>query len=206
MKSASERFGLPSAMSSCWRSMLNRVSIVASIRHRPCRPRCRRRRASPARIRRRRAAVSSRSSTIRLEQLLRMLVELARGRAVLRMIEDRRESSLQLPRGEEERPVDERDDVFERHVVQQPRAGERRRRDRVRPPVESAAGWRAPPATSAAAATRARRAARGVAPDRRALPASKSGRCAAEQAARRHPPRATHRARARPAGCTPARS
>ena len=48
-----------------------------------------------------------------IEQRAGVLVELARRGAVLRMIEDGREASLQLPRREEERPVDVRHQVFE---------------------------------------------------------------------------------------------
>ena len=59
-----------------------------------------------------------------LQQRLRVVVQLARRGAVLRMVEDGGEASLQLPRREEERPVDERHHVFEPHVVQQTRAGE----------------------------------------------------------------------------------
>ena len=62
-----------------------------------------------------------------VEQRLRVVVQLARRGAVLGVIEDRREPALQLPRGEEERPVDERHEIFERHVdaaaAEEPRDG-----------------------------------------------------------------------------------
>ena len=58
------------------------------------------------------------------EQLLRVLVQLGRGGAVLRVLQNRRKRSLQLPRREEERPVDVLRDVGERLVVQEPPAGE----------------------------------------------------------------------------------
>ena len=51
------------------------------------------------------------------------------------MLEDRREAPLQLPRREEERPVDELRDVRERHVVQVAAADEPGRRDDVVVPV-----------------------------------------------------------------------
>ena len=127
MKSASDRFGLPSAIASCCRSMLNRASSPRA-RDRRCRRRCRRRRSPRARSRRRRARVSSLLVDDALEQRLRVLVQLARRRAVLRMVEDRREASLQLPRREEERPVDVRHELLERHVVEHAAADERRRR------------------------------------------------------------------------------
>ena len=43
-----------------------------------------------------------------IEQRLRAVVQLARRRAVLRVVEDRRKAPLELPRREEERPVDVR--------------------------------------------------------------------------------------------------
>ena len=51
------------------------------------------------------------------------------------MIQDRREAPLQLPRGEEERPVDELRDLREIHFLQITAAEERRRGDDVLVPV-----------------------------------------------------------------------
>ena len=65
---------------------------------------------------------------MRSSSALRVLVQLARRRAVLRVIEDRRKAPLQLPRREEERPVDERRQLLERHVAKLAAADERRRR------------------------------------------------------------------------------
>ena len=50
------------------------------------------------------------------KQRLGVLVEIARRGSVLRMVENRREATLQLPGGEEERPVDVRHDGLERHA------------------------------------------------------------------------------------------
>jgi hypothetical protein len=52
------------------------------------------------------------------QQALTVLVQLARRLTVLRVLEDLGEAPLQVPRREEERPVDERDDVGERHVLE----------------------------------------------------------------------------------------
>ena len=57
-----------------------------------------------------------------VEQRTRVVVEFARRGPVLRMIENRREAAFQLPRGEEERPVDVRHEVPERHIVEDPPA------------------------------------------------------------------------------------
>ena len=62
-----------------------------------------------------------------IEQDAGFVVELARGGAVVRVIEDCGEASLQLPRREEEGPVDVRHEVVESHIVEQSDAGERRR-------------------------------------------------------------------------------
>ena len=51
------------------------------------------------------------------QELLRGLVEVARGGAVLGVIEDLREAAPELPRGEEERPVDVGDEALEREIV-----------------------------------------------------------------------------------------
>ena len=80
--------------------------------------------------------MSSRSRDDAIEQRPRMVVELARGGAVLRMIEDGGEAALELPRGEEERPVDVGHDRLERHV-DEPAARERRDRHRRPRPVAS---------------------------------------------------------------------
>ena len=71
-----------------------------------------------------------------IEERLRVAVELARRGAVLRVIENRREASLQLPRREEERPVDERHQRLERHRRQHAAAGERGRRRRPARPID----------------------------------------------------------------------
>ena len=68
-----------------------------------------------------------------IEQRAGVIVQVARGRAVLRVIENRGKASLQLPRGKEQRPIDERGDLLERHV-HQPRAREARRGYDVRTP------------------------------------------------------------------------
>ena len=68
-----------------------------------------------------------------VEQLGRLPVQLPRGLAVLRMVEDLREPALELPSGEEERPVDERPELLERRL-HDARTGERRRRDVLRAP------------------------------------------------------------------------
>ena len=74
-------------------------------------------------------AVSSSLLDDAVEQRPGVVVELARRRPVLRVIEDRREAPLQLPRREEERPVDER--------APAPPAA---RRSRTRRPVKAGAG------------------------------------------------------------------
>ena len=51
-----------------------------------------------------------------LQQLLRVVVEIPRRRADLRVVENLREAALQLPRREEELPVDERHQLVERDV------------------------------------------------------------------------------------------
>ena len=70
-----------------------------------------------------------------LQQRLRVGVEVARRFAVLRVLEDRREAPLQLPRREEVGPVDVLRDLLERDVVQEPPPDERRRRGDVVVPV-----------------------------------------------------------------------
>src|SRR5690606_6237940 len=57
--------------------------------------------------------------------------ELARRLAVLRVLEDVRVAALELPRGEEERPVDVLDRFGERHLDAAPAEEGRRRRVRV---------------------------------------------------------------------------
>ena len=59
-----------------------------------------------------------------VQQLAAVVVELLRAR----LLEDLREAPAQLPRLEERRPVDERLDALERHVVEHARAEERRPR------------------------------------------------------------------------------
>ncbi len=73
-------------------------------------------------------AVSSRSSTIRAQQRDRVAVQVARGRADDRVVEDRRVRAAQLPRREERRPVDPVDEVVERMRLDRPDAEERRSR------------------------------------------------------------------------------
>src|SRR5262249_48098190 len=51
------------------------------------------------------------------EELLRRRVQLARRLSLLRVLEDLREFPGQLPRGEEERPVDVAGDLVERRLV-----------------------------------------------------------------------------------------
>ena len=74
-----------------------------------------------------------------VEERARVVVHLPCRGAVLRVIEDGGEASLQFPCGEEERPVDVRHEFLERHSVQQPRAGELRPRNRVAVPLEGQA-------------------------------------------------------------------
>jgi hypothetical protein len=63
------------------------------------------------------------------QQRLAVLEQLARGGALRRVVEDRRVAPLQLPRGEEERPVDVLRDLGQRRVGDHAPAGERRRRE-----------------------------------------------------------------------------
>ena len=56
-----------------------------------------------------------------LEQRQRVAVEVARGRAQPRVVEDRRVGAAHLPGREERRPVDEVDELGERVVVERPR-------------------------------------------------------------------------------------
>ena len=107
---------------SCCRSMLKRAQL-AGVRARRGRRRCRRRRWRRARSRRRRVAVSSLLADDAVEQRLRVVEQLARRRAVLGMVEDRREAALQLPRREEERPVDVRHEL--RRAARRPARGGR---------------------------------------------------------------------------------
>ena len=62
------------------------------------------------------------------------------------MVEDGRKASLQLPRGEEERPVDVRHELFELHLVEKSQAGELRAGNRVGCPLKhEASGPRCAP-------------------------------------------------------------
>src|SRR4029078_8078405 len=61
-----------------------------------------------------RAQLAARDDVV--QQLARVRVQLARGRALLRVIEERRGSPDQLPGREEERPVDVVDQLAERHL------------------------------------------------------------------------------------------
>jgi hypothetical protein len=70
-----------------------------------------------------------------VEQRLGIVVQLSRGRAVLRVIENPRHPSLQLPRVEEERPVDEGHELGEPHLHLAP-SHERRHRHVGRLPVD----------------------------------------------------------------------
>ena len=72
-----------------------------------------------------------------LEQLLRVLEELARRRAVCRVIENRGESAFEFPRGEEERPVDERHQLFDPLIADDAFADKPRRGHVERIPVGS---------------------------------------------------------------------
>ena len=74
-----------------------------------------------------------------IEQCAGVVVEFPRGGAVPGMIEDPREPSLELPRGEKERPVDVGDEVLQPHIIQDVGAGEARRRHVLATPVESRA-------------------------------------------------------------------
>ena len=65
---------------------------------------------------------------MRSSSAVALLVQLARRLAVLRVLEDPGERALQLPGAEEERPVDVRHQLGERHVVEHAPAEERRRR------------------------------------------------------------------------------
>ena len=56
------------------------------------------------------------------EQSLGVFVKLARLSAGRRIIENAREDAFQLPGVKERRPVNERDDLFERIVLEQPDA------------------------------------------------------------------------------------
>src|SRR5262249_62025050 len=71
------------------------------------------------------------------EQILRVFVKLARlARPGRRIVEDAREDAFQLPGVKERRPIDERDDLFERIVFEQPDASELGPRDLGRSPVD----------------------------------------------------------------------
>ena len=67
------------------------------------------------------------------QQLGRLRVEVARRRPVARIVEDGREAALELPRGEEERPVDVGRQLVERNVDGAPPRERRRRYVRVPP-------------------------------------------------------------------------
>ena len=71
-----------------------------------------------------------------VEETLRGLVHVAGGRAVLRMIENRGEASLQLPGGKEERPIDVGNEVGERNIAEHAAADERRIGKRLPRPVD----------------------------------------------------------------------
>ena len=68
-----------------------------------------------------------------VEKRVRRLEELARRLSLLRVVEDRRKAALQLPRVEEERPVDVRTELGDGRL-HDPRAGEGRHGEVVRVP------------------------------------------------------------------------
>ncbi len=70
-----------------------------------------------------------------------VVVQLARGRSVLGVIQDGREAALQAPRREEVGPVDELGQFAERDVRDRPAAREDRRGDLFARPVDLQAGW-----------------------------------------------------------------
>ena len=96
------------------------------------RPRCRRRRLLAGQKPTTAFARSRPLADDPLEQRERVAVEVARRGAETRVVEDRRVGAAQLPGREERRPVDERDELGERIVVEraQPEEGRTRRRDR----------------------------------------------------------------------------
>ncbi len=133
-----------------------------------------------------------------IEQRAGVVVELARGVTVLRVLENRGKAPLELPRGEEERPVDVRNDLGEVDV-ERLRAGKRRNRNRRRSPIELSAAFVTPQSMAPAVAASARRTAREADPDRRDC-SRRAPRAARDRAgARRHPRPSTRRPRARPA-------
>ena len=68
-----------------------------------------------------------------LQQRLRVVVEIPRRGAVLGVVEDGRHAALQLPRVEEERPVDERHQIGQRHLHLAPSEERRHRHVGLRP-------------------------------------------------------------------------
>ena len=91
------------------------------------------------------------------------VVQLARRGAVLRVIENRRKTSLQFPRREEERPVDVGNELLERHVASTRRPRNAGVGERLAGPVDLEPIRRAPLRRAAAAARAGRRAARAAA-------------------------------------------
>src|SRR6185312_7866115 len=69
------------------------------------------------------------------QELRRALVQIARRLAVLRMLEDLRKASLELPRREEEGPVDVLDELLKRNL-DRAHAGEARRRQILGAPLD----------------------------------------------------------------------
>ena len=117
MKSARQRFGRSSPLAVCCRSIGNTMPLSSTMSspsafagQKPYTPR----------------ACSSSAVLDLVQQLDRVVEELPRRRAVLRVVEDLRVPPLQLPRGEEERPVDEVAELGDRRF-DDPGAGERRR-------------------------------------------------------------------------------
>src|SRR6185312_2907157 len=74
-----------------------------------------------------------------IEQRVPLGEDLAGLLAVLLVLEDAREDALELPGVEERRPVDERPQRLQRHVLQHPRPQEGRRRKIVGPPLDGRA-------------------------------------------------------------------
>ena len=130
MKSASDRFGLPSAMHFLLPQHVKRASSPRRARRRD-RRRCRRPRSPPARSRRRRARVSSLLVDDAVEQRLRVVVQLARRRAVLR---DARGSPGSVPSA----PTPRRR-TSSRCTARAPRAARRRARGGRRTPASAIA-------------------------------------------------------------------
>ena len=112
-----------------------------------------------------------------VEDLARVVVELARGRADRRVVEDRREPALQLPRGEEERPVDERHELLERRLDDAPADEPGHRRSRACPSRSSGEFARACVERQQRLLAPLRRTARAARPGRRARRPRTSSRC-----------------------------